>query len=147
MSEGEQNIPEQRDVELVPHNPEWSQLADEEAQLLLDHISAPIIGVYHLGSTSIPGIKAKPILDFVIEVENLDEIIQSIESFEELGYCSKGEYGIPGRQFFTKDTRGERSHHLPTTCISFKKGIPILKDTWYSGISSGLILKLLTSMN
>ena len=120
MTDDEQNIPEQRDVELVPHNPEWTQLADEEAQLILEHISVPIIGVYHIGSTSIPGIKAKPILDFVIEVKNLDEIIQSIESFEELGYCSKGEYGIPGRQFFTKDTHGERSHHLHI----FQKGHP-----------------------
>jgi len=120
MTDGEQKIPEQRDVELVPHNPAWSQLANEEARLILEHISVPIIGVYHIGSTSIPGIKAKPILDFVIEVENLAKIIQSIESFEELGYCSKGEYGISGRQFFTKDTHGERSHHLHI----FQKGHP-----------------------
>ena len=103
---------EQRDVELVPHNPEWSQLADEEAQRIQDGLSFPIIGIYHIGSTSIPGIKAKPILDFVMEVENLEIVIQSIREFEDLGYESKGEYGIPGRQFFTRDTDGERSHHL-----------------------------------
>ncbi|MCJ7715025.1 MAG: GrpB family protein [Anaerolineales bacterium] len=120
MIDGEQNIPEQREVELVPHNPEWSQLADKEAQLILEHLSIPIIGIYHIGSTSIPGIKAKPILDFVMEVEDLDEVIQSIEAIEELGYCSKGEYGIPGRQFFTKDANGERSHHLHV----FQKGHP-----------------------
>jgi len=112
MADGEQISPEQREVELVPHNPEWSQLAEEEAKRILEQLSIPVIGVYHIGSTSIPGIKAKPILDFVIEVEDLDAIIRSTEILGELGYISKGEYGIPGRQFFTKDTDGERSHHL-----------------------------------
>ncbi len=112
MTETEPISQEQRDVELVPHNPEWSQLADEEAQRIQDGLSFPIIGIYHIGSTSIPGIKAKPILDFVMEVEDLEVVIQSIQEFEALGYESKGEYGIPGRQFFTRDTDGERSHHL-----------------------------------
>jgi len=112
MADGEQITPEQREVELVPHNPEWSQLANEETKRILEQLSIPVIGVYHIGSTSIPGIKAKPILDFVIEVENLDDIIRSTEMLGELGYISRGEYGIPGRQFFTKDTDDERSHHL-----------------------------------
>jgi GrpB-like predicted nucleotidyltransferase (UPF0157 family) len=108
----ENNVPEQRDVELVPHNPEWSLLADEEAERIQECLSFEVIGIYHIGSTSVPGIKAKPILDFVLEVENLEDVIQSIGDLEGLGYVSKGEYGIPGRQFFTKDTHGERSHHL-----------------------------------
>jgi GrpB-like predicted nucleotidyltransferase (UPF0157 family) len=120
MADGEQITPEQREVELVPHNPEWSQLAEEEAKRILEQLSIPVTGVYHIGSTSIPGIKAKPILDFVIEVEDLDDIIRSTEMLGELGYISKGEYGIPGRQFFTKDTDGERSHHLHV----FQQGHP-----------------------
>ncbi len=120
MADGEQINPEQREVALVPHNPEWSQLAEEEAKRILEQLSIPVIGVYHIGSTSIPGIKAKPILDFVIEVEDLDDIIRSTEMLGELGYISKGEYGIPGRQFFTKDTDGERSHHLHV----FQQGHP-----------------------
>ncbi len=120
MADGEQITPEQREVELVPHNPEWSHLADEEAKRIMEQLSIPVIGIYHIGSTSVPGIKAKPILDFVIEVEILDDFIQSAEVLEELNYVSKGEYGIPGRQFFTKDTDGERSHHLHV----FQQGHP-----------------------
>ncbi len=120
MADGEQITPEQREVELVPHNSEWSQLAEEEAKRILEQLSIPVIGVYHIGSTSIPGIKAKPILDFVIEVEDLDDIIRSTEMLGKLGYISKGEDGIPGRQFFTKDTDGERSHHLHV----FQQGHP-----------------------
>ena len=112
MNNGKKLIPEQRDVELVPHNPEWSQLADEESRRILECISIPVIGIYHIGSTSVPGIKAKPILDFVLEVEDMEAFIKESGNLEKLRYVSKGEYGIPGRQFFTKDTLGERTHHL-----------------------------------
>jgi GrpB-like predicted nucleotidyltransferase (UPF0157 family) len=120
MSEESQIPREQRDVELVPHNPEWSQLADQEAERILKALSFQVIGIYHIGSTSVPGIKAKPILDFVLEVQNLDDVIHNKQEFEDLGYNWKGEFGIPGRQFFTRDTNGERSHHLHV----FQQGHP-----------------------
>ena len=112
MTEHEPNNTEQRDVELVPHNPDWSHQADEEAQRIVSGLTIPVIGIYHIGSTSVAGIKAKPILDFVMEVENLEDVIQAVPEFEAIGYENKGEYGIPGRQFFTRDTNGDRTHHL-----------------------------------
>lgn len=120
MTEKESLTPEQREVQLVPHNPEWSQQADEEISRFQEQLSFPIIGIYHIGSTSVPGIKAKPILDFLMEVDDLEDVINSVAEFESLGYLSKGEFGIPGRQFFTRDTEGERSHHLHV----FQKGHP-----------------------
>ncbi len=120
MTDYDPITPEQREVELVPHNPKWSHQADEEAKRILAGLSLPIIGIYHIGSTSVPGIKAKPILDFVMEVERLEDVIQAVPEFEAVGYLSKGEYGIPGRQFFTRDTDGERTHHLHV----FQKGHP-----------------------
>ncbi len=120
MSEKDPVPQEQRKVELVPHNPEWSRLADQEAKRIRQGLSFPIIGIYHIGSTSIPGIKAKPILDFVMEVEDLADVIAAVDEFKALGYQSKGEFGIPGRQFFTRDTNGQRSHHLHV----FQKGHP-----------------------
>lgn len=112
MKDHELPSQEQREVELVPYNPEWSQLADLEIDRILEGLSFPIIGIYHIGSTSIPGIKAKPILDFVMEVEDLEDVLSSLAEFEALDYYNKGEFGIPGRQFFTRDSEGERSHHL-----------------------------------
>ncbi len=120
MAEKETHSSEQRDVELVPHNPEWSQQADQEISRLHEGLSFPIIGIYHIGSTSVSGIKAKPILDFVMEVENIEDVIGSVAEFKTLGYISKGEFGIPGRQFFTQDTDGQRTHHLHV----FQRGHP-----------------------
>jgi len=112
MTENEIKNPEQREVELVPHNPDWSNQADDEAKRILAGLSFPVVGIYHIGSTSVAGIKAKPILDFVMEVEDLQDVIQSLPEFEAIEYVNKGEYGIPGRQFFTRDTNGDRTHHL-----------------------------------
>ncbi len=112
MTENNHNNPEQREVELVPHNPDWSHQADDEAQRITAGLAFPIVGIYHIGSTSVAGIKAKPILDFVMEVEDLNDVIEAVVEFETLGYENKGEYGIPGRQFFTRDTDGDRTHHL-----------------------------------
>ena len=112
MTENEKNNSEQRDVELVPHNPDWSLQANQETNRIREGISFPIIGIYHIGSTSVPGLKAKPILDFVMEVESLDDVLQGMAAFKALGYHCMGEFGIPGRQFFTRDTDGERTHHL-----------------------------------
>lgn len=112
MTENDQTPKEQRDVELVPHNPEWSSLFDKESKRILEGLTFPIVGIYHIGSTSVPGIKAKPILDFVLEVEKLEDVVQAVPEFEALGYRSQGEFGIPGREFFTRDTNGERTHHL-----------------------------------
>ncbi|MCK5794130.1 MAG: GrpB family protein [Anaerolineales bacterium] len=112
MTKNDHNNTEQRHVELVPHNPDWSHQADEEAQRIMSGLTFPIVGIYHIGSTSVAGIKAKPILDLVMEVENLEDVIQAEPEFEAIGYINKGEYGIPGRQFFTRDTNENRTHHL-----------------------------------
>ena len=111
---------EQRKVELVPHNPVWQTMAGEEANRIKDALPEEITQIYHIGSTSIPGIKAKPILDFVVAVRDIDRFDQMEFRLEELGYQAKGERGIPGRRFFSKDTDGTRSHHLHV----FEQGHP-----------------------
>lgn len=104
--------PEQRKVILVPYDPTWRKLAQQEAERLKDALSIDVLEVHHIGSTAIPGIKAKPILDFVLVVRNLEELDRHTDEMESLGYVAKGERGIPGRRFFTKDTNGTRSHHV-----------------------------------
>ncbi len=65
-----------------------------------------------MGSTAIPGIKAKPIVDLLVEVDD----IQAIDAYDErmisLGYLPKGEYGIPGRRFFIKGDEDVRTHNI-----------------------------------
>lgn len=109
---------EQRKVELVPHQTIWSELANQEADVIRSALPGLISAIYHIGSTAIPGIKAKPILDLVVVVQDIQQLEENQETFQELGYTAKGERGIPGRRFYSKDTDGIRSHHLH----AFQKG-------------------------
>lgn len=90
-------------VELLPHDPTWAVAARNESARLADALGELLVTVHHIGSTAIPGIRAKPILDlipvFVSELA-LDEARVPIKS---LGYAWWGEYGLPGRRYCTFD--------------------------------------------
>ena len=90
-------------VELVPHSPEWAERAA--------HISAQVTGatgdlflaIHHIGSTSIPGIAAKPIIDLLPVARSLAALDAAQSAIEALGFNAWGEYGLPGRRYFTRD--------------------------------------------
>ncbi len=89
-------------VELLPYDPNWSRLAKAEAQWLADAIGPNLRMVHHVGSTAIPGIHAKPILDLMPVVGRLAELDQRRSRIEALDYQWWGEYGLPGRRYCTK---------------------------------------------
>ena len=73
-------------VKLVPHNPKWAKLFAQEKQLLKATFGDVIIEIEHVGSTSIPGIPAKPILDMNIGVGSLEAALEMKDKFVALGY-------------------------------------------------------------
>ncbi|MCA6108961.1 GrpB family protein [Bradyrhizobium cenepequi] len=89
-------------VELLPHSPGWSHLADAEAQLLAGAFGPNLRTVHHIGSTAIPGIRAKPILDLMPVISNLAGLDECQGKLEALGYDWWGELGLPGRRYCTK---------------------------------------------
>lgn len=89
-------------VRLVPYNPEWVQIFESERAALLTEVSAYILDIQHVGSTSIPGMRAKPIVDIAIAVADFEEARVCIPPIEALGYEYKGEFGIPHRHYFVK---------------------------------------------
>jgi GrpB-like predicted nucleotidyltransferase (UPF0157 family) len=86
-------------IVLAPHHPKWKRVFSDEAYLILHSLNLESLKLYHCGSTSIPGICAKPIIDIVGSVKNLELFDQSKEKLEALGYEYKGEYGIKGRRY------------------------------------------------
>ena len=102
-----------RKVNVVPHNPNWAAQFQSEADRIRAALNSEIINIHHIGSTAIPGISAKPVLDLLIEVISLERIDQLDEVMIGLGYKPKGEFGLPRRRFFTKNNaRHIRTHHL-----------------------------------
>lgn len=98
-------------VELHPHNPVWAQLFGEEAARIRGALGDWILDVQHVGSTSIPGIPAKPILDIAVAVENFEEATRCIAPLEALGYVYRGELGIPRRHYFRQRNANDASTH------------------------------------
>lgn len=97
-------------VRLLPHNEAWHQLFEEERARLLGVIGENVTAIEHIGSTSVCGISAKPILDIAIAINDKSSGEKCAAPLEEIGYEYRGENGIEGRFYFVK---GEpRTHHL-----------------------------------
>lgn len=86
-------------VTLKAYNPRWKRVFSDEAQLIYSKLGIESFYLHHIGSTSIPNIKAKPVLDILGVVGSLDELDQKQHVFESLGYEYKDEYGIAGRRY------------------------------------------------
>src|SRR6185436_9586865 len=72
-----------------------------------------VVAVHHIGSTAIPGIHAKPVVDILLEVTDIAQVDAATEAIERLGYEARGEFGIRGRRYFRKgDGSGESTHHV-----------------------------------
>lgn len=90
-------------IKVVEYNSAWPQVFRDEAIKIKDALGDNCITVHHIGSTSIPGIVAKPIIDMLPVVRNLKTVDTSNVNMERLGYEVKGEFGFMLRRFFVKE--------------------------------------------
>lgn len=97
-------------VKLEPHTERWRQLFAEEAARIRGAVGEYILAIEHVGSTSIDGIAAKPIIDMAASVESLTDGEKCVAPLERIGYEYRGEYGIAKRFYFVKGA--PRTHHL-----------------------------------
>jgi GrpB-like predicted nucleotidyltransferase (UPF0157 family) len=108
----------QRTIAVVPFDPSWARLFDEERQAL-DAIVAPDARIHHIGSTSVTGLAAKPVIDILIELRAVEALDALDDQFRSLGYEPRGENGIPGRRYFVKGSP-DRTHQIH----AFRAGSP-----------------------
>lgn len=95
-------------VEVVPYQPAWASLFEREARCIRQACGAAVVALEHIGSTAVPGLPAKPILDIMPGLAHHEDGQQTIEPITRLGYEYLGEHGIAGRYFFVK-RRGDLS--------------------------------------
>ena len=100
-----------RIIEVVPYQSNWPSDFIKEADAIQSILKNEIIGIYHIGSTSIVGLSAKPVIDILIEVKNINAIDPYNSQMEGLQYIARGEFGMEGRRFFIKGLI-HRTHHV-----------------------------------
>lgn len=99
-------------IKVVSYNSNWPNLFESEAKLIKQALGNNCLEIHHIGSTSVPGLYAKPIIDILPVVKNILEVDKALNGMEKLGYEAKGEYGIAFRRYFHKggDIRTHNIH-------------------------------------
>jgi GrpB-like predicted nucleotidyltransferase (UPF0157 family) len=110
-----------RRVLLVPHNIHWADEFGRESAVVAGAMGDLLAAIHHIGSTAIPGIRAKPVIDILAVVRDVGRLDERNPQWQALGYEAMGEFGIPGRRYFRKDdAAGSRTHQVH----AFQAGSP-----------------------
>jgi GrpB-like predicted nucleotidyltransferase (UPF0157 family) len=97
---------------ISPWTKEWNLQFEMESKVLQEIFQTEIVEIHHVGSTSVPAIGyAKPIIDILIIVKNIEQMNACNEQMIDAGYRVRGENGIPNRRYFTKGNV-QRTHHV-----------------------------------
>ncbi len=101
-----------RKVELVPYDKKWASFYEKESQNIKNALGNHLIEIHHIGSTAIPNMPAKPVIDIMLECDNLDNIDLITKQLNTLNYYNIRRHIIPHRSFFTRRQDKEISYHL-----------------------------------
>lgn len=110
---------QKRIIEVVEYDPRWAEAFRAESAAIQSVLDGLDIRLHHIGSTSVPGLMAKPVIDILIEATDVADLDRYNDAMRSIGYLSKGEFGIPGRRFYLKGLY-DRTHHIH----AFNHGTP-----------------------
>lgn len=115
-----------REIIIVPYDDNWNKRFTEIKDVLKNIFSGVYLGIYHIGSTSIPGMPAKPIIDVMVTFDDINTVDRLSYRMMEANYISKGENGIADRRYFQKLAVDGINHTEHIHC--FAKDNPLVKD-------------------
>ncbi len=88
-----------KQIIVTPYNPDWPKMFEREAAKIREALGSNCLAIHHIGSTAVPGLSAKPVIDMIGVVQNPEAAILPLEA---LGFTHKGEYNIPMRFYFNR---------------------------------------------
>mgnify|MGYP002143209505 CR=1 FL=1 len=101
--------PKTKKIVVELYNPDWPQIFEREARKIKEALGPNCVTIHHIGSTSVPGLSAKPVIDMIGVVNDPEKAIQPLQS---LGFKYKGEYNIPMRFYFNRSEGVETNLHV-----------------------------------
>ena len=99
-------------VELEEFNDNWKNEYLEEEKLLKEVLGDRIVSIHHVGSTAVKGLKAKPIIDILMVVKDLDIILELEKLLKDYDYTNRGPQGVLDRYLFVKGPDDARTHYV-----------------------------------
>lgn len=99
-------------ITVIPYDPKWPALFQQEAKQIHAILGDLLSDIHHIGSTAIPGIYAKPVIDIIPVVKDITLVDHTNEAMQSAGYTPKGEFGIPFRRYFQKENEGIRTCNI-----------------------------------
>jgi len=100
-------------IEVVAYDPRWPEAFERAREELAAAWGANVMAIHHIGSTSIVGMYAKPVIDVLAVVDDQAILDDQARQIERLGYQVMGEFGIAGRRYFRRDNAtGKRTHQV-----------------------------------
>src|SRR4051812_22147623 len=98
-------------VDVVEWSPEWPAQFERYARRLGDALGSLPLAVEHVGSTAVPGLPAKPVIDIDVVLRRDADVAEAVRRLARVGYRHEGDLGIPGREAFAWPP-GEQRHHV-----------------------------------
>lgn len=89
-------------VIIVDYNNNWPSMFEQLRLIIQEHLGELVVSIEHVGSTSIPGLAAKPIIDLDVVIESFSQLSVIIDKLGELGYIHQGNLGIEDREAFDR---------------------------------------------
>ena len=100
-------------IQVVPYDPHWPHLFESASAEVATAMADCLVAIHHIGSTSIPGMSAKRVIDILAVVREITAVDSRAPAMEAIGYEAMGEFGIPGRRYFRRDgAAGRRTHQV-----------------------------------
>ncbi|MCW4051786.1 MAG: GrpB family protein [Candidatus Bathyarchaeota archaeon] len=102
-----------RSVKIVDYDLQWPIVYEEERHRILEATGDIIAGIEHIGSTSVPNLGAKPIIDIMVAIDKLEDAEKCIKPLQKLRYEYQPEHEaeMPGRRFFRKGNPPKEQHY------------------------------------
>ena len=101
-------------VAVVDYDPRWPGQFEEEKARILAAVGPRILAVEHIGSTAVPGLAAKPIIDILAGIRHLEDAMECVAPLAAIGYDYVPEFEaeLPDRRYFWKGLREAHTHHV-----------------------------------
>jgi GrpB-like predicted nucleotidyltransferase (UPF0157 family) len=127
-------------IVVVDYDPAWPTVFEDLRARVWTVVNTFAVGIEHIGSTSVPGLASKPIIDMAVVVPSSELFPRAIERLATLGYAHRGDLGVKGREAF-QSPAGWPRHHLytcPTGSLPLLN--PIASATIFELIQTRLVL-------